>query len=162
MHMWSIVKWFSIPYFIILVLNTDSHVIGISQGAVYSQWNSYPFFVAFTQPLVCGGVLISLDPAWVLTANHCLPTAGEIAAKVFSINKSFAIHLRILPWFSSPRVYERVIQLPLPAKVGGLLMQCFWESVIIQLLRQNKRILKPHASYNRPIVPSQAHHKVHC
>ncbi|KAI9496687.1 hypothetical protein BDB00DRAFT_891311 [Zychaea mexicana] len=42
------------------------------EDSVSSQWTDYPFFVVFLSPMLCGGVLLSTNPAWVLTAGHCV------------------------------------------------------------------------------------------
>lgn len=48
------------------------HVFGIQNGQEVTLQYRYPFYVMIGNPHVCGGTLISYDPALVLTAAHCV------------------------------------------------------------------------------------------
>ncbi|KAI9471948.1 MAG: trypsin-like cysteine/serine peptidase domain-containing protein [Benjaminiella poitrasii] len=47
-------------------------ISAISRGNTVESSHQYPFFVTLTDPILCGGSIISLDPPWILTAAHCI------------------------------------------------------------------------------------------
>jgi hypothetical protein len=57
---------------LILILYQVIPVIGISGGRAVDSSVEYPFAVKLTNPVLCGGSIISLNPPWILTAAHCL------------------------------------------------------------------------------------------
>lgn len=47
-------------------------VFCIQNGHDVASENEYPFYVMIGNPHICGGTLISYDPALILTAAHCV------------------------------------------------------------------------------------------
>jgi hypothetical protein len=56
----------------IIIVVFVNHVFGVQNGQDVLVQNRYPFYVMIGNPHVCGGTLISYDPAFVLTAAHCI------------------------------------------------------------------------------------------
>lgn len=47
-------------------------IFAMSGGYSVQSSDKYPFSVTLTNPILCGGSIISLDPPWILTAAHCI------------------------------------------------------------------------------------------
>ncbi|KAG2228941.1 hypothetical protein INT48_001516, partial [Thamnidium elegans] len=68
-------------------------VCAISGGNSAESSKSYPFSVTLTNPILCGGSIISLDPPWVLTAAHCIEDfniSDEVSASVAYGSRQFS------------------------------------------------------------------------
>lgn len=61
--LWIVLVWITIP------------ISAIQSGSDVDDPTLYPFYVMLGNPHVCGGVLLSLNPAIVLTAAHCVADA---------------------------------------------------------------------------------------
>lgn len=92
--------------FILAFLGWVEIVKGVSLGDSVHSIANYPFYVMMAEPVQCGGVLISLDPAWVLTAGHCIRTAAaeNISIGYCSTDLQFQRRVRVdmavtHPWY---------------------------------------------------------------
>ncbi|RCI02391.1 hypothetical protein CU098_008529 [Rhizopus stolonifer] len=64
----------------ILSISLLAAVNAMSGGRAVTSSEQFPFFVTLTTPILCGGTIISLDPAWIITAAHCIEdsTSGSL------------------------------------------------------------------------------------
>lgn len=79
----GLVLSFLLPYF----------VNAINGGISVKSSEQFPFAVTLTNPILCGGSIISLDPAWILTAAHCIEDFNieqEVSASVAYGNRNFS------------------------------------------------------------------------
>jgi secreted trypsin-like serine protease len=58
--------------FYILISLAVNSVNAMAGGVEAKSSTQYPFSVTLTDPILCGGSIISLDPPWILTAAHCV------------------------------------------------------------------------------------------
>ncbi|KAI8640528.1 trypsin-like cysteine/serine peptidase domain-containing protein [Parasitella parasitica] len=59
-------------YIIFVIIAFPAIVMAIRGGASVDSSSTYPFSVRLTEPILCGGSIISLNPPWILTAAHCI------------------------------------------------------------------------------------------
>lgn len=64
-----------IPHVWLLLMISIPIVVAIQNGTTIDDPAFYPYYVMLGNPHVCGGILISLNPAIVLTAAHCVADA---------------------------------------------------------------------------------------
>lgn len=57
---------------ILIITILPCTIIAISGGSAVQSSKQYPFSVTLTNPILCGGSIISLNPPWILTAAHCI------------------------------------------------------------------------------------------
>lgn len=60
----------SVSFYLLLLFPMAT--LAISGGYSVQSSEKYPFSVTLTNPILCGGSIISLDPPWILTAAHCI------------------------------------------------------------------------------------------
>jgi hypothetical protein len=68
--------YFKMPYLWILLCLLTS-VVCIQFGMQVSDPYEYPYYMMLGNPHICGGALLSYDPAYVLTAAHCVADASS-------------------------------------------------------------------------------------
>jgi hypothetical protein len=61
---------FLLPLLYILLFSNSTYAI--FGGTSVQSSGQYPFSVTLTNPILCGGSIISLDPPYILTAAHCI------------------------------------------------------------------------------------------
>lgn len=64
--------YFSTPLLLLLLLLYPYLSYCMSGGMTVETSEKYPFSVTLTNPILCGGSIISLNPPWILTAAHCI------------------------------------------------------------------------------------------
>ncbi|KAG2207515.1 hypothetical protein INT47_004265 [Mucor saturninus] len=69
---------------LLLFLSFPYLICAITGGNTVQSSTQYPFAVTFTNPTLCGGSIISLDPPWVLTAAHCVPKDDTNSKEIVS------------------------------------------------------------------------------
>ncbi|KAI8139722.1 trypsin-like cysteine/serine peptidase domain-containing protein [Fennellomyces sp. T-0311] len=65
----------SITLVVTLLSFTLISVYAIQDGEEVTDPSAYPFYVMLGNPHVCGGIIISFNPAIILTAAHCVADA---------------------------------------------------------------------------------------
>ncbi|KAI8082654.1 trypsin-like cysteine/serine peptidase domain-containing protein [Gilbertella persicaria] len=80
-------------FFILLI--ALSSVVAIQNGIRVTDQNKYPYYVMIGNPHVCGGTLLSYDPAYILTAAHCVDAPVHPTSYVRDKNPYFALYNNI-------------------------------------------------------------------
>ncbi|KAL9542904.1 hypothetical protein MBANPS3_008377 [Mucor bainieri] len=79
-------------YILLTLLLLPALVTAMTGGTTVESSSKYPFSVTLTDPILCGGSIISLDPPWILTAAHCIENL-EIHANEYTVaygNRNFS------------------------------------------------------------------------
>ncbi|KAI8969739.1 trypsin-like cysteine/serine peptidase domain-containing protein [Pilobolus umbonatus] len=123
-----------------------SSVYGIKNGKTVTDISDYPFYIMISNPHLCGGTLLSYNPAYVLTAAHCIESNtsnSTYAVHYGHAEREYQIRTPILDWKihpnyrSSGKINEKydvaIVQLKYPLKKSQYVRRVpLWSSPLPQ------------------------------
>lgn len=112
----------------LILLNSFSFTCAISDGDSVESSAQFPFSVTLTNPILCGGSIISLDPPYILTAAHCIAEFNindEISPSVLFGDKEYSQQ--------SSAYIKRVVTHPMYMSIAQQKTQAYYMSDTIDI-----------------------------